>query len=140
MKNKYIREEHVQKAKELLSKMTLREKIGQLNLKDYYAESDADAIKCGDLGNIFFVTGVELTNKLQKMAVEESRLGIPMLFGFDIIHGHRTTFPIPIATAASWDLDLIESCERVAAEESYSQGINWIYAPMVDLCLSLIHI
>ncbi len=134
MKNKYIREEHVQKAKELLSKMTLREKIGQLNLKDYYAESDADAIKCGDLGNIFFVTGVELTNKLQKMAVEETRLGIPMLFGFDIIHGHRTTFPIPIATAASWDLDLIESCERVAAEESYSQGINWIYAPMVDLC------
>lgn len=69
----------------------------------------ADAIKCGDLGNIFFVTGVELTNKLQKMAVEETRLGIPMLFGFDIIHGHRTTFPIPIATAASWDLDLIES-------------------------------
>lgn len=135
MKQTYIRQEHIDKAKALLAKMTLREKIGQLNLKDYYvAESDADAISNGDLGNIFFITGIEQTNKLQKMAVEQTRLGIPMLFGFDIIHGHRTTFPIPLATAASWDMELIEDCEHVAAMESWSQGINWIYAPMVDLC------
>ena len=135
MKQTYIRQEHIDKAKALLAKMTLREKIGQLNLKDFYvAESDADAISNGDLGNIFFITGIEQTNKLQKMAVGQTRLGIPMLFGFDIIHGHRTTFPIPLATAASWDMELIEDCEHVAAMESWSQGINWIYAPMVDLC------
>jgi len=133
------------KVGELLKKMTLNEKIGQLNqYSDFWdftgpVPSEGSVarkiqdIKSGHVGAMLNVKGVKNIYKLQKIAVEESRLGIPLLFGFDIIHGYKTISPIPLAEAASWDLQAIQKSAEIAAEEAASAGINWTFAPMVDI-------
>lgn len=127
----------------LMNRMTLEEKIGQLTLfsssQDITGlsahENYADDIRAGKVGAIFNAFGAEYTMKLQKMAVEETRLGIPLLFGYDVIHGHRTIFPIPLGEAASWDLEYIEKASRIAAIEATSEGLHWTFAPMIDIAL-----
>ena len=125
----------------LLGKMTLEEKAGQLNqLTTGYAtgpggiSNNHDALlAAGKLGSLFNATTALQTNTYQKIAVEKSRLHIPVLFGLDIIHGFRTTFPVPLGLAATWDPDLIEQAARVAAEEASQQGVRWTFSPMVDI-------
>jgi len=129
------------KVDSLLSKMTLDEKIGQLTL--YTSDMDQtgaflrpeyiDDIKSGTVGSIFNAYGSEYTRKLQEMAVNGTRLGIPLLFGYDVIHGHRTIFPVPLAEAASWDLQAIKKAAEVAAAEAASEGLHWTFAPMADI-------
>jgi len=121
------------KINELLSKMTLQEKIGQLN---QHAGADKEAeelIKKGEIGSFLGVSGAENVNKLQELAVKKSRLGIPLIFGEDVIHGYHTTFPIPLAEASSWDPELVKEACGIAAIEAASEGINWTFAPMVDI-------
>lgn len=125
----------------LIQKMTLNEKIGQTVL--YSSGSDitgptidknfVEYLKDGMLGAVFSVPTVKETIELQRIAVEETRLGIPLLFGYDVIHGHKTIFPIPLGEAASWDLKIIERSARVAAEEASSSGFHWTFAPMIDI-------
>ena len=129
----------------LLKKMTLQEKVGQMNQyngfwevtgpapKDGNAKTKYEHLKMGLVGSVLNVKGVENVRKLQEIVVKESRLGIPLLFGFDVIHGHKTLSPIPLAEAASWDLTAIEKSSRVAAIEASAVGINWTFAPMVDI-------
>lgn len=129
----------------LLSEMTLEEKVGQLNFPvgDLFntgptvrtAESARfdEQIRTGKITGLFNVHGAAYTARLQKIAVEESRLGIPLLFGADVIHGFKTVMPLPLAEAASWDLVAIENSARVAALESTAAGINFTFAPMVDI-------
>ena len=131
-----------QRVESLLQKMTLEEKIGQLTL----LTSDWDTtgptvrkgyqedIKKGKVGAIFNAYTAAFTRKLQKIAVEETRLGIPLLFGYDVIHGHRTIFPISLGEAASWDLKRIEGAAHIAAKEAAAEGLHWTFAPMVDIC------
>ena len=128
--------------KELMSKMTLDEKIGQLNLitpgggipTGEAVSTDVEAkIKAGNVGGIFGVYTPELVRQAQELAVKNSRLGIPMLFGADVIHGYKTTFPIPLGLSASWDMDLIKRTAQIAAVESTADGLNWNFSPMVDL-------
>ncbi|MFI3264891.1 MAG: beta-glucosidase BglX [Rikenellaceae bacterium] len=134
------------KVEELLSKMTLEEKIGQLNLlSDPYVSTGAGAavnphnnnmdnqIRNGEVGSFLNVIGAEKTYRLQKIAVEESRLGIPLIFGYDVIHGYKTIFPIPLADAASFDREAIEMSAHYMAKEAAASGLNWTYAPMVDI-------
>ncbi|MBV6646328.1 MAG: beta-glucosidase BglX [Cyclobacteriaceae bacterium] len=126
---------------DLLGKMTLEEKAGQLTLytsgwtvtgpelrEDYKEEMVA-----GRAGNLFNAHTVSYARELQRIAVEETRLGIPLLFGLDVIHGYKTTFPIPLAESCSWDLELIENSARLSAKEAASAGINWTFNPMVDV-------
>lgn len=130
-----------QKVNALLKKMTIEEKIGQLN--QYSNDNSITGpitvnpnkqaeIKNGLVGSMLNVTGVESTRNYQKLAMQ-SRLKIPMLFGQDVIHGYKTTFPLPLAEAASWDLEAIELAARVAATEAAASGIHWTFAPMVDI-------
>jgi beta-glucosidase len=128
--------------KELMSKMTIEEKIGQLNLitpgggipTGEAVSTDVEAkIKAGNVGGIFGVYTPELVRQAQELAVKQSRLGIPMLFGADVIHGYKTTFPIPLGLSASWDMDLIKRTAQIAAVESTADGLNWNFSPMVDL-------
>jgi beta-glucosidase len=130
-----------QKVDSVLKLMTLEEKIGQMN--QYNGDWDAtgpitkdgdkqNQIRKGMLGSILNVTGVEHTKTLQEIAMQ-SRLKIPLLFGQDIIHGYRTTFPIPLAEAASWDMEAIEQSARIAATEASAAGVHWTFAPMVDI-------
>ncbi len=131
--------------KSLLNKMTLEEKIGQMNQYNGFWEITGPAPKEGDakrkydhlrkglVGSVLNVKGVENVRKLQEIAVKETRLGIPLLFGYDVIHGHKTLFPIPLGEAASWDLQAIEKSARIAAIEASAVGINWTFAPMVDI-------
>lgn len=128
----------LQKANALLAKMTLDEKIGQMNQLFFFStfqkpESMDEGIRKGDIGSMLFVTDPALINRFQKIAVSESRLKIPLIFGFDVIHGFRTIFPVPLATAASWDPKVAEKGQTVAAREARSVGINWTFAPMVDI-------
>lgn len=126
---------------ELLRKMTLEEKIGQL--VQYSAgqatgpssgrTDDRDMIRKGQVGSLFNVTGAKETNELQKIAVENSRLHIPLIFGLDVIHGYRTTFPIPLGLAATWDPQIVEKASRVAAQEASAGGVRWTFSPMVDI-------
>ncbi|MCY7408962.1 MAG: glycoside hydrolase family 3 C-terminal domain-containing protein, partial [Chitinophagales bacterium] len=125
----------------LLGVMTLEEKIGQMTLltsdwdvtgptmKSNYKED----IRTGRVGNIFNAFTAKYTRELQQIAVNETRLHIPLMFGYDVIHGHRTIFPIPLGQAASWDLAAIEKSERIAATEAAAEGIHWTFAPMVDI-------
>lgn len=125
----------------LLSVMTLDEKIGQLTL--YTSDMDQTGafirpeykkdIQSGNVGAIFNAYGSEYTRTLQEMAVNETRLGIPLLFGYDVIHGHKTIFPVPLAEASSWDLDMIQTAAEVSAREAASEGLHWTFAPMVDI-------
>jgi beta-glucosidase len=129
------------KIKALLAKMTLAEKIGQMTLfTAMWAETGPTIdnnfmqyVREGRCGSIFNAYTADYTRSLQKLAVEETRLGIPLLFGFDVIHGHRTIFPIPLGEACSWDLALMEKSARIAATEAAAEGIHWTFAPMVDV-------
>lgn len=126
---------------DMLSRMTLEEKIGQLTL--YTSDYDVtgpfmrtgyvDDIKSGRVGAIFNAFTVDFTRKLQTLAVEQTRLKVPLLFGYDVIHGFRTIFPIPLGEAASWDLAAIEKSARIAATEASAAGLHWTFAPMVDI-------
>lgn len=125
----------------LMKKMTIDEKIGQLNLPssgDFVtgqaSNSDiAKKIKEGNVGGLFNIKTVSKIREVQKVAVEQSRLKIPMIFGMDVIHGYQTTFPIPLALSCTWDMKLIEQSARIAATESSADGINWTFSPMVDI-------
>ena len=125
----------------LLAQMTLEEKIGQMNQvagsrdttgAPANTEIEAD-VREGRVGSVFNAFGVDFTRELQKQAVEHSRLGIPLLFGYDIIHGFRTIFPIPLGQAASWHLEGIERAARIMAIEGAASGVHWTFAPMVDI-------
>lgn len=134
-----------QKIDSVLKLMTLQEKIGQMNQyngfwevtgpapKDGNAKEKYEHLKMGWVGSVLNVRGVENVRKLQEIVVKESRLGIPLLFGSDVIHGYKTITPIPLAEAASWDLKAIELSARNAAIEAAAVGINWTFAPMVDI-------
>lgn len=125
----------------LMKKMTLEEKIGQLNLPGsgdivtgQAANSDiAKKIREGNVGGLFNIRSVAKIRDVQKVAVEQTRLKIPMLFGMDVIHGYQTVFPIPLALSCTWDMDLIEQSARIAAIEASADGINWTFSPMVDI-------
>ena len=125
----------------LMQKMTLEEKVGQLNLPSIgfdvtgpiLSEGVEDKIKKGLVGGVFNTYTPAAVRKLQDIAVKESRLKIPLLFGFDVIHGHRTIFPISLGLSASWDPALIERTARVAADEASADGLNWTFSPMVDI-------
>jgi beta-glucosidase len=128
-------EEVTRRANALLAQMTLPEKIGQLNQLFVFGNSaglEADIPK-GAFGSFLFVSDPAVINRMQHLAVEKSRLHIPILFGFDVIHGWRTIFPVPIAMAASWDPLMVEQAQTVAAREAYAVGIRWTFAPMVDI-------
>ncbi len=125
----------------LMAKMTPEEKIGQLNLVSVgfdvtgpVVSKDVDAnIRRGLVGGVFNTFTPIAVRKLQEMALKESRLHIPLMFGYDVIHGHRTIFPIPLGLAASWDLKAVEQSARIAAEESTADGLDWVFSPMVDI-------
>ena len=125
----------------LMKKMTLDEKLGQLNLPGsgdivtgQAGNSDIAAkIKQGKVGGLFNIKGVEKIRAVQKIAVEESRLKIPLLFGMDVIHGYQTTFPIPLGLSCTWNMQAIEQSARIAAKESSADGICWTFSPMVDI-------
>lgn len=126
----------------LLSKMTIKEKIGQFNLitpgggvpaGEVVNTNVNEKIKNGQVGGMFGINTPEKARKAQQLAVEQSRLGIPMLFGSDVIHGYRTTFPLPLAMSCSWDLDMIEKTAQIAAKEATADGIFWNFSPMVDI-------
>ncbi|MDR1654203.1 MAG: beta-glucosidase BglX [Prevotellaceae bacterium] len=126
------------KVEELLAKMTLEEKTGQMNQLSFYDGKDVEKqflqpLRNGAIGSLLNVENVEMLNRLQKIAVEESRLGIPLLFGRDIIHGYRTIFPVPLGQAATFDPALAEAGARAAAVEARSVGIRWTFAPMLDI-------
>src|ERR1051325_8906716 len=122
----------------LLAKMTLAEKLGQLQQLDGEANGNfrpehLDLARKGLLGSTLNVRGVQRTNELQRVAVNESRLKIPLLFGFDAIHGYRTIFPIPLGEAGSWDPVMAERSAAVAAQEANNNGVRWKFAPMLDI-------
>jgi beta-glucosidase len=125
------------KADALLQQMTLDEKVGQLSQLFYGLIPDTvkpeERLRMDKLGSLLFVTDPALINRLQHIAVDESRLHIPLLFGFDVIHGFRTIFPVPLAMAASWDPALVERAQSVAANEASAAGVRWVFAPMVDI-------
>lgn len=129
------------RARELVARMTLEEKVGQTV---QYSSSESmtgpgsaamltPLVERGQVGSLLNVTGARDTLRWQKLAVESSRLRIPLLFGLDVIHGYRTIFPVPLGSAASWDLEAIERAERIAATEAAAAGIRWTFAPMVDI-------
>ncbi len=126
----------------LMSKMTLREKLGQLNLPvtgdivtGQAKSSDvAGKIKRGEVGGLFNLKGVKKIKEVQKVAVEQSRLKIPLLFGMDVIHGYETVFPIPFSLSCSWDMEAIKQSAQIAAQEASADGINWTFSPMLDIC------
>ncbi len=147
-----------ERIEDLLSRLTVEEKAGQVTQYFYFGTfgthfADADpadlppearmfvelprkverAVAAGGAGSLLFIRDASEANRMQRMAIEGSRLGIPVIFGFDVIHGFRTIFPVPIAQAASWDPDLIEAGERVAAREARAVGIHWAFAPMLDI-------
>lgn len=144
-KPKYTAVSLDKKVSTLLKKMTLEEKVGQLNQYNGFWEvtgpkpQEGNAakkyqdLKNGYVGSMLNVKGVKDVRALQKIAVEETRLGIPLLFGFDVIHGYKTISPIPLAESASWDLEAIKASAAMAAEEAGAVGINWTFAPMVDV-------
>ncbi|HEY3221352.1 MAG TPA: glycoside hydrolase family 3 N-terminal domain-containing protein [Gemmatimonadales bacterium] len=120
----------------LLAAMTLEEKLGQLNLLSANGRASPEQmqlVRAGKLGGLFNVIGAENTTPVQRIAVTESRLKIPLLFGLDVIHGYRTIFPIPLGEASSFDPDAAEATARAAGQEAAAFGINWTYAPMVDI-------
>jgi beta-glucosidase len=135
----------LEKAEALLSQMTLEEKVGQLVQvssgwdltgpvpDDAPKLRRAEMIKTGQVGSMLNVTGAAQTREAQRMAVENSRLGIPLIFGYDVIHGYQTSFPIPLGMAASWEPELVAEAARIAAVEASSAGVHWTFAPMVDV-------
>lgn len=128
-----------ERVEDLLARMTLVEKIGQLTLSSgpfdgrSVPPEQRALIKEGKLGSLLFVRGAKTTNEAQRIAVEESRLKIPLLFGLDVVHGYKTIFPIPLAEAASWDPETARRSAAVSAREAAAAGVRWTYAPMVDI-------
>ncbi|KPK85999.1 MAG: beta-glucosidase [Bacteroides sp. SM23_62_1] len=127
----------------VLNLMTLTEKIGQMNQYSTWGEPTGpgaeeslrmEDLKAGKIGSFINLTGAENTRIVQEIAMNETRLGIPLIFGLDVIHGYRTIFPVPLGEAASWDLERIEKSARIAAIEAAASGIHWTFAPMVDIC------
>jgi beta-glucosidase len=129
------------KVEALLKQMTLEEKVGQLNQYSYGTPTGPgtgrskveESIQRGEVGSFLNVVDPALSNRLQRVAMEQSRLKIPLIFGLDVIHGYRTTFPVPLALSATWDANLVERVSRIAAEEATSSGIRWTFSPMVDI-------
>src|SRR5437762_5327828 len=117
----------------LLQQMTLEEKAGQLTQFSGNSPQTIEMIKQGKVGSLLGVLGAEQANAAQRAAVEGSRLKIPLILGYDVIHGYRTVFPVPLASAGSFDPQLIEQAERVAAKEATASGVKWVFAPMVDV-------
>jgi len=134
-----------EKVSDLLSKMTLKEKIGQMNQYNGFWDITGPVPEGGDskikynhlangwVGSMLNVEGVKEVKEVQKIAVEKSRLGIPLIIGFDLIHGYKTVFPIPLAESASWDLEAIQLSAELSAKEAAVAGINWTFAPMIDI-------
>jgi beta-glucosidase len=126
---------------DLMAKMSLEEKIGQLNLVSVgfdvtgpiVSQNVEEKIQKGLVGGVFNTYTPIAVRKLQEMAVTKTRLRIPLLFGFDVVHGHRTIFPMPLGLSASWDLNAIEKSARIAADEASADGLNWVFSPMVDI-------
>ncbi len=126
----------------LMAQMTLEEKLGQLNLPvggdivtgEARSSHSAEAIRQGKVGGLFNLKGAAAIRDVQRIAVEQSRLGIPLLFGMDVIHGYETVFPLPLALSCSWDLQAIERSAQIAAREATADGICWTFSPMVDIC------
>ncbi len=126
----------------LMAKMTLHEKIGQLNLPvtgdivtgEAKSSDIAGKIRKGEVGGLFNLKGVDKIKEVQKLAMTQSRLKIPLIFGMDVIHGYETVFPIPLALSCTWDMDAIEKSARIAATEASADGICWTFSPMVDIC------
>ncbi|WP_347158667.1 beta-glucosidase BglX [Pontibacter chitinilyticus] len=126
---------------QLMAKMTLDEKIGQLNLVSVgfdvtgpvVSENVDENIRKGNVGGVFNTYTPLAARKLQEFAVNNTRLKIPLIFGYDVIHGHRTIFPIPLGLATSWDMDAIKRSAQIAADEASADGLNWVYSPMVDI-------
>jgi beta-glucosidase len=128
---------------DLMEKMTVEEKIGQLNLiapggfcntGPEVTKNSSEKIRAGAVGGMFGFFGIANVKPWQEIAVKESRLGIPLLFGLDVIHGHQTVFPIPLALSCTWDMELIEKSAKLAAIEATADGLNWVFSPMVDIC------
>ena len=125
-----------------MAKMTLQEKLGQLNLPvtgeivtgEAKSSDVAEKIRRGEVGGLFNLKGVEKIKEVQRIAVEQSRLHIPLLFGMDVIHGYETVFPIPFALSCSWDMAAIERSAQIAAQEASADGLNWTFSPMLDIC------
>lgn len=127
-----------QRISSLLARMTLEEKLGQLQQLDGHADGRVkdehpELVRKGQLGSTLNVRGARNTNELQRIAVEQTRLKIPMIFGFDVIHGYRTVFPIPLGEAATWDPAAVERSAAIAAKEARAAGVHWTFAPMVDI-------
>jgi beta-glucosidase len=126
-----------QRVSVLLERMTMAEKVGQMcqrNASDGSAlHYLAEGLRAGQIGSILNQVDVATVNEFQRIAVEESRLGIPLLVGRDVIHGFKTVMPIPLGQAATWNPDLVREAAQVAAREAASAGVNWTFAPMVDV-------
>jgi beta-glucosidase len=130
------------RVRELLGRMTLDEKIGQLNqvpggrqraLNSRLDAAALERVRRGEIGSFLHVAGAAQIRELQRIAVEESRLGVPLLFGMDVVHGYKTLFPVPLALSASWDPALVQQTAHVAAVEATAAGLNWTFSPMVDI-------
>ena len=127
---------------QLMAQMTLEEKLGQLNLPvagdivtgEPRTTHVAEDIRAGRIGGLFNLKGAAYIREIQRVAVEESRLGIPILFGMDVIHGYETVFPIPLGLACSWDMEAVARSAQIAASEATADGICWTFSPMVDIC------
>ncbi|MCD6509728.1 MAG: beta-glucosidase BglX [Thermoprotei archaeon] len=122
-----------ERVEDLLKRMTLDEKIGQMRQYSSFTKEIKDLVRKGLVGSLLNVTGIDKVNEVQKAAIEGSRLGIPLLLGLDVIHGYRTIFPIPLALASTWDPSVVRRAARIAAKEASSEGITWTFAPMVDI-------
>ena len=129
------------KVEALLKQMSLAEKVGQLNQYSFGTPTGPstgrsaveEAIRRSEVGSFLNVTDPAVSNRLQRLAMDESRLKIPLIFGLDVIHGYRTTFPVPLALSSTWDTNLVERVSRIAAQEATSSGIRWTFSPMIDI-------
>lgn len=135
-------QQRIPEVEALLQKMTIEEKIGQLNLLtpgggvatgEVVSKNVEAKIKAGQVGGLFGVAGPDKVRVAQELAVKESRLGIPLLIGSDVIHGYKTTYPIPLGLSSSWDMELVQQAAQMAAKEATADGINWNFSPMVDI-------
>jgi len=130
-------EETEKKVNDLVSKMTLDEKIGQMCQRNLWSpeitDQLAEDLKNGMVGSFLNAGDLEMKNRLQKIAVEKSRLGIPLIYGRDVIHGYQTVLPIPVGQSCSWNPDMVEKGARMAAEEASANGVHWTFAPMIDI-------